>query len=131
MGYCYVMHIHIANIRFNLQFIYRGNSKMKIQFYSLGLCMHVQRTRWPPSRRSHKGIASTVNLTLDRAPGTHHCWVARGSVDSKLAQGLCTYDRHYENRTRDPYISGPMPYPVLNTLDYSSRACGPVYVKYY
>ena len=42
----------------------------------------------PPERHSHKGVDSTVDLTLDRAPGTHHSWVGRGSVDSKLAQGF-------------------------------------------
>ena len=29
-----------------------------------------------------------IGPTLDRAPGTHHCWVETGSVDSKLAQGF-------------------------------------------
>ena len=42
----------------------------------------------PLAQRSHKGAVSTFNPTLDCAPGTHHCWVDRGSVDSKLTQGF-------------------------------------------
>ena len=42
----------------------------------------------PPARRSHKDAASSVEPALDRSPGTHRCWVVRGSVDLKFAQGL-------------------------------------------
>ena len=37
---------------------------------------------------SHKGATSTVDPTLDRAPGTYHCWVDGPSVNSKFAQGF-------------------------------------------
>ena len=44
---------------------------------------------YPPlTLRSDKGTANTVDPTLDRAPDTHHCWVDRGSVDSRLTQGF-------------------------------------------
>ena len=55
-------------------------------------------------------------------PGTHHCWVKRSGVDSKLPQGF-RYDQLCGNRTPDPLISGPMPQlfshallPELNKL---------------
>ena len=54
-----------------------------------------------PARRSHEGAASTGDPTLNRAPGTHHCLVYRGSVDSKLAHGFAhtTGDAEIEPQT--------------------------------
>jgi hypothetical protein len=54
-------------------------------------------------------------------PGTHYCWVARGSVDSKLAQGFYAY-RLWSRE------SNPRPFSLWYDAFTSSatRSCGQV-----
>ena len=59
------------------------------------------------------GAASTVHPTLDRAPATHHCWVDRGSMDSKLAQG-------FADMTDDAGIEPQTPGPLAQYLFHSA-----------
>ena len=42
--------------------------------------------------------------------GTHYCWVDIGGVDSKLAQGFCTWPSPWEPNPR-PLILDPLPWP--------------------
>ena len=52
---------------------------------------NIQQTLPFPFVRAGQNTAVTVDPTLAiYAPGTHHCWLAKGSVNSKLSHDFCT-----------------------------------------
>ena len=56
--------------------------------YSKGMGTHSFTVSSPWGECRQFSAAEAIH-TIFRPPGTHFCWVDRGSVDSKLAQGLC------------------------------------------
>ena len=85
--------------------LYNGDStviKVKVMFIS--------QSHLPGENAAQVSAAVTIHTKqIFVLPGTHYCWVDRGGVDSKLAQGFDTSALREGNRTPDPLISGPMP----------------------
>jgi hypothetical protein len=99
----------------------RKVQKVKVPVYSLiSMHRHVQPTHYPPWHGADTRTHSHMMIQLwIRAPGTHHCWVARGNVGFRNLPGVSTHD-HLGNRTPDLSLSSPPPYHLGHVLLYKT-----------